>query len=137
MKKLDDIPKKNVFTTPDGYFDRLPTVIQSRMTAESKKAPSRVFALNLLRIGVPVAALAVLAIVWFRPAPCIECQVGEVDADQIALFLEQADWSSDDHVDVEEFTTGELDAIEDEVYSNFDSNELNDQLLDELDPDNL
>ncbi len=137
MKKLDDIPKKTIFTTPDGYFDRLPGVIQTRMARESEKKPAHVFLVNAIRIAVPVAALAVFAVIWFKPAPCIECQVEEMDVDQIALFLDQTDWPSDDHVEMNEFTSGELDAIEDEVYSDFDANEIDDQLLDELDPDNL
>ena len=34
MAKLDDIPKKNIFPTPEGYFDKLPLQIQNRLETE-------------------------------------------------------------------------------------------------------
>ena len=32
MKKLDEIPKKSIFEAPEGYFDRLPGIIQARVS---------------------------------------------------------------------------------------------------------
>jgi hypothetical protein len=35
MKKLEDIPKKTIFEVPEGYFDKLPGVIQSRIAEQN------------------------------------------------------------------------------------------------------
>ena len=32
MKKLEDIPKKEIFDVPDGYFEKLPGKIQARIS---------------------------------------------------------------------------------------------------------
>ena len=37
MKKLEDIPKQNIFEVPDGYFDKLPSVIQARIAKPEPK----------------------------------------------------------------------------------------------------
>ena len=36
MKNIDNIPKQNNFKTPDGYFEKLPQEIQSRIQSNSK-----------------------------------------------------------------------------------------------------
>ena len=37
MKKLEDIPKKQNFEVPEGYFEKLPGIIQSRVTQQHKE----------------------------------------------------------------------------------------------------
>jgi len=66
MKRLEDIDKKNVFRVPEGYFDQLPTVIQSRI-AEKHSG---------VRFGIPrivwqyaaPALVVIAAFFWFYPS---------------------------------------------------------------------
>jgi hypothetical protein len=62
MKKLEDIPKNNIFEVPDGYFDKLPGIIQSRIAAEKSIVESRPFFVVALQYAIPIVVLAVAGI---------------------------------------------------------------------------
>ena len=68
MKKLEDIPKKNVFEVPDGYFDRLPGIIQARVSQEK---PSFVWYSwpVALRYALPVLLMMAVGIFWYTSNP--------------------------------------------------------------------
>ena len=133
MRKLEDIPKKTVFKTPEGYFDQLPAKIQSRMNEKRSTSGSFV---SFLRYALPVVALMIFGIIWFQPEEKVEDQLEDIDSDQIALYLENTE-----HADLEEmhdpndWTTTELDQLEHDVYSNIDYTD--EELLEELDLENL
>jgi hypothetical protein len=119
MKKLDDIPKKNVFKVPDGYFEELPSVIQARMTAAPKRSAMEGLTMALKYV-LSVAALVVAAIIWFRPESSIETQLNSIDPNQIALYLDNT-YTADIFQDEESvWTTEQLDSLEVDVYSNME-----------------
>lgn len=60
--KLDDIKKKNIYSTPDRYFDQLPARIQNRVT--KKQVFGFSFSWNLI-LKVASPALAVFLIVFY------------------------------------------------------------------------
>jgi len=136
MRKLEDIPKKSIFKVPEGYFDQLPITVQARMVSGSRRSPVKTAMSFSLKYALPVAALIVAGIFWFRPEPSLENQLEDIDTEQIALYLE-----STDRVDLEEvhetidWTSSEIDDLEDAVYSNMDY--PNEDLLEELDLENL
>lgn len=66
MKKLEDIPKKNIFTTPEGYFDHLPGVIQSRIAADKPTVARPLYLQLALRYALPVLVLAMVLFFVFR-----------------------------------------------------------------------
>ena len=41
MKKLEEIPKKEVFKVPEGYFENLPGIIQARVAQQNKVGGSQ------------------------------------------------------------------------------------------------
>lgn len=137
MKKLEDIPKKSVFKAPEGYFEQLPTVIQSRLTKEVP-SPARIFLSYTLRFALPVLALIVAGILWFRPAQSIEDKLAEIDSDQIAFYLDDIDYVEDEQLESRDWTQSEIDALEEAVQSELDlSTENYDNILEELDLENL
>jgi hypothetical protein len=138
MKKLEDIPKKPVFKVPDGYFEELPMVIQARMTERRRPLLAEVLKYGV-RFALPVTAIIIAAVFWFRPVASVESQIAEIDVDQIAYYLDDADTQSDDVHDVSDFTSTELDDLEDAVYSQMDySLEIEtEELLNDIDLDNL
>jgi hypothetical protein len=134
MRKLEDIPKKPAFKVPEGYFEQLPTKIQSRMVEKQRSSVSS--AVNFLRYALPVVALVVFGILWLRPEARIEDQLAEIDADQIAIYLASTDRADlEEMPDPDEWTSSELDQLEEEVYSNMEY--TNEDLLEELDLENL
>jgi hypothetical protein len=138
MKKLDDIPKKNIYKVPDGYFDRLPTVIQARMAKAPGRTPLAVTLRFSLRYALPVIALVAAGIFWFRPEPTVQMQLNEIDASQVALYLDNsyaADIEQTDNHD-NDWTEAELDELTDDVYSNMeysDETDITEDILEDMD----
>ena len=69
VKKLEDIPKKNIYEVPEGYFDKLPGIIQSRVAKE--ETIRKPFFVHSLRYAIPamVVAIVALAVLFFRGPP--------------------------------------------------------------------
>lgn len=136
MKKLEDIPKKQAFTTPDGYFDKLPGRIQARIDAGQKSQWSWSWSVSV-RYALSAAVVVVALVIWLRPAaPGIEEQLSLIDADQIALYLDDADVTSEEMADEVDWSREDLDALEQEVYFNMDNSGL-DEIIDDIDLENL
>lgn len=138
MKKLDDIPKESIFKVPDGYFEQLPTVIQSRMeNASQKKTMNATWALSL-KLAIPVLALIVAGIFWLQPARTLDTELGEIDAEQIAYFLEDAEPIAFDEAHEDDFGSIDIDELEQAVYSEMDTTpEESDNLFNDIDLENL
>jgi hypothetical protein len=61
--RLDDLKKEVPFSVPEGYFERLPNIIQSRITSEPVRKP--VISWSWQRATGLVAAMAlILVLVW-------------------------------------------------------------------------
>jgi hypothetical protein len=137
MRKLEDIPKKSVFKVPDGYFDQLPVKVQARISERNHTAASPLMSFSL-KYALPVVALVVAGIFWFRSGDreSLESQLDSIDSEQIALYLANTDREDIDEVhDPGDWTSIELEELEKEVYSNMEYTD--DELLEELDLDNL
>ena len=143
MKRLEDIPKKNIYKVPDGYFDNLPTIIQARVTEKSSsKTPS--FALRL-RYALPVLALAILSVVWVltresgEDAASAEQLLASIDTPSLIAYLEESELTTDELLENIEFSLDEVSAIESDVYDLDIEQDALDELLNEyqLDLDNF
>ena len=150
MKKirLEDLDKGQVFNKPpDGYFDRLPGIIQSK-TAHKRGSGSIPLVWKRTLQLIPVAALLIF-IAWYsgviatsRPDSGFEEILSEVTSDDIILYLEELDISSNeilDEVDLRalslEFENPEdplldnLDIEDETLMELYDSYDLHDSLL--------
>jgi hypothetical protein len=118
MKKLEDISKKNIFEVPEGYFDRLPGVIQSRIVTKPKESFQWTMA---LKYAIPVILLAVVGIFWFNNTPvnpyAMEDQLATVQEDQLSLYLNDADLTTDDLAETMTWSEEDLIELEDAVYA--------------------
>lgn len=115
--KLDDINKKNIYTVPDKYFDKLPTKIQARV---SKEASPPWFSLDwklLYKVAAP--ALVIIVMVFYfggfnqqERASAEELLAGVGTEDMIA-YLEYTDISTDELIESIDFSDIELDFYQD------------------------
>jgi hypothetical protein len=135
MKKLDDIPKKNIFEVPDRYFDELPGVIQARVTghgAARSWSPSWAWS---LRYAVPVVVLMAVGIVWFQTdsrAIDVESQLSEIQSEQLADYLEDHDLTTEDLIETVVWSPADLTELEQTVYSTYEASHLEiEKVLDE------
>lgn len=128
MKKLDDIPKHNPFSVPDGYFDKLPGVIQARISQPAAEKQARPYFRYALQYALPVIALIIVAVVYFTPKETESYNdiLATVSTEQLAAYLADSDITTDDILEFSELDEESAEAIEAEVYFNdIDLNDLN------------
>jgi hypothetical protein len=131
MKKLEDISKKNIFEVPEGYFEKLPGIIQARV---AKPEPVRIWVTSL-KYALPVLAIMAFGIFWFTGSSekSFDEQLAGIQTEQLIAYINDADLQIDDLSESVEWNEFDLLELEDKVYSTFDmtGDEL-DLLLDEF-----
>lgn len=132
MKKLEDISKENIFKVPEGYFEKLPGVIQARVA----KPEPKVWFVPAFRFALPVVALFIAVSVWFtmREGASLEDQLSEIQTEQLLAYLEEGDVSVelDDEASLNE---EDLIGLEEEVYLSIDPLDISIEEL-SVEPDN-
>lgn len=131
MKKLEDIPKNNAFKVPEGYFDRLPGIIQARITAVKPQPWWTPFLRYGLRFAIPVMAITVAALFYRNGsgAPSTEELIASVDSANLVAYLGDTDISSDDLLETISLDGNEAEAIQE---NSMEEIILNDAALDSL-----
>jgi hypothetical protein len=140
MKKLENIPKKQVFDVPEGYFENLPMKIQARISQEGAASePSFVFKYKL-QYALPLVALLAVGIFWFAPdqQPAdIDTLLATIETEDLVAFVGETDISNYDLMENVEVEASDVREIESEVYKlDLDVEEL-DGILEDMDLDNL
>ena len=138
MKKLENIPKKNIYQVPDGYFDKLPGMIQARV-AEERVKPQVTFSwINTLKYAFPVLLIAGAGFFWYIQTTGQPTDPGAilatVDTDDLVAYINTSDLSTDELLDAFALYPEEVADIENEVYGNLYDEEL-DTIIDEFDID--
>ena len=122
MKRLEDIPKKEIFTVPDGYFENLPSVIQARIANEIKieeKNPAFGFA---LKYALPAVVILIALTLWFRmgtqPVKNVNAEslLASIQTEDLVAYLNESDLTTDEVLESVEFNADDLDEIEESVY---------------------
>jgi len=133
--KLDQIPKKNPFNAPEGYFDKLPGIVQSGIEAERPVRHSQVYFRFAVRYALPVVVLLVAGIFWFRvensEQSSFETELATIDAQDLELYLESMDMNADELINpiAIGWSQEELEELENSIYASYD---LQDTDLNEL-----
>ena len=138
--KLDDIPKKEIFNVPDGYFDALPSKIQSRIDAGNPQREDSFVLRYKLQYVVPVLIIFALGIFWFsnnkQPVDA-ESMIASIATEDLIAYLNESEVATDEVLNHIEFNPVDLDEIETEVYDLQLGNDLLDTSIDELDIENI
>src|SRR3954471_21914955 len=98
MKKLEDIPKKNIFEAPGGYFEQLPGVIQARV-ADGERAPTWAPIMRIsFRYALPAMVIAVASFFYLTRAISLSTEdfIASVDSASLAAYLDDSDLSTED-----------------------------------------
>jgi hypothetical protein len=138
MKKLEDIPKNHPFKVPEGYFDRLPGIIQARVAEKSAVPEPKPYFRYALQYALPVVILAIVAVIYLVPRKPqdVETMLASVSTEQLATYLEESDITTEELLDEMNLDKESVEAIEGEAYFNFGDIENADD-LDGLDLNNL
>lgn len=118
MKKLEDIPKNNPFSVPDGYFDKLPGVIQARISASNPEEQATPYFRYALQYALPVIGIIIVAVLYLTPKESENYNdiLATVSTEQLAAYLADSDITTEDILESGELDDESADAIETEVY---------------------
>jgi|GEM_PF-2832063 len=135
--KLEDLNKPQVFTKPpEGYFDRLPGIIQCKTAHKSSGSGYQVVWIRALKL---VPAAAVLALIVFYSGlfsrqdavPGFDALLSEVSSEDIILYLQELEISNDEILEEVDLAalSPEFENIEDPLLNNL---EIEDESLIQL-----
>jgi hypothetical protein len=119
MKKLEDIPKKQVFEVPEGYFEKLPGIIQSRVTQNSEKQSWQPFYRYGLRVAVPAVLLLAFGIFWYQHSQengTAESILASIQTEDLVAYLGDSDLTTEELLDEAHLNADDADQIEESVY---------------------
>lgn len=102
--KLDNLPKKQIYSVPDDYFTELPTIIQSKAIQSNKNHAPVLSWSNALRYALPVFALAMM-LAYFGT------RINNDDIDIQALLDDVPTEALVDYISESDITTEELLAL--------------------------
>ncbi|HCZ35242.1 MAG TPA: hypothetical protein DHV26_04875 [Cytophagales bacterium] len=130
MKKLEDIPKKDLFKAPDGYFDKLPGIIQARV---AKPEPKSVW-MPVMKFALPVVAVVTVGIFWFSnpTVQSVEAELASINTEHLIAYLDNNEVVWEDVEVDRNWSEDDLLELENQVYSTFDSDGSELDLLDEI-----
>ena len=118
--KLDEIPKKNLFEVPDGYFDGLPMQIKARV-AENLPARGLPYWNLALRYAVPVV-IAGFALAYFlipKSLKQTEELLATVSSEHLIAYLHETDISENELLEVADFDNADADSLNFRMQSQF------------------
>ncbi len=137
MKNFENIPKKLIFEAPDGYFDQLPGIIQSRVAVQSPEDAPKPYLRYAVQYALPTVLLLAVVATFFLPRTpkSAEALLALVETEQLVVYLEESDIGLDELIEAVEFDEPVVSAIEDEVYNQLLLEDLSDDS--EFDMNNL
>lgn len=137
MKKLEDIPKNHPFKVPEGYFDKLPGVIQARIAEKTEVKEAKPYFRYALQYALPVVVLAMVAVIYFIPKNTqdVNTMLASVSTEDMVAYLENSEITTEELLEQMTLDNESVEAIESQSYFNFDELENIEEL--ELDLNNL
>lgn len=135
MKKLDDIPRKNPFEVPDGYFEKLPGKIQNRIAEANRPAQQYWFFSYKLQYVLPVVIMLVVAFVLVlrheTETSSAEQLLAEVDTEILIDFIAEGELTTEELLD--QLPVNEVDETSPELELNtFEDSTLMDITYEDL-----
>ncbi len=131
--KLDELQRTQPFRVPDGYFDKLPTIIQARV-AQPAKTPAFAWP-AALRIALPVLALAMmLAYFGLKMTSAevnVQAMIDEVPTEELVSYLAESDITTDELLSLIDISELDIDGMFEENIQLLDDAEW-DEILDEF-----
>ena len=114
MKKLEDIPKEDIFKVPEGYFEALPNFIQSRV-AQKEKGWSFDFQ-YWTKLALPFFAISIGAIGYFyndASAPSdTQALLAAINCSDLMEYIQESDLNTEDLLEGIDYSQINADSLE-------------------------
>ncbi|WP_420319245.1 hypothetical protein [Ekhidna sp.] len=127
--KLDDIDKKEIFKTPEGYFKDLPLKIQTRIAEEKPARSIRTVPNWGLALAASLALIVTFIFVLPKEQLSAEELLASVSQDELIAYLGQ--------LEIDEYDIASIADDSDEIFEYDDPNvlegiDIGDQSLDDV-----
>jgi len=119
MKKLEDIPKKQVFEVPEGYFEKLPGIVQSRVAKPGEERRWWFVYRYSLRIALPAMILLAFGIFWYNQPQADKSAEGilaSIQTEDLVAYLSEADLTTEELLEDVQLNDEDVIHIEESVY---------------------
>jgi hypothetical protein len=139
--KLEDLPKKEIFDVPEGYFEKLPGTIQTRI-AERTQHESRPVLRYAFQYALPLVIIITIGLVWFENTSpsnqsSTELLLSEIQTEDLITYLDNTDMTTEELLEHTSLDATDVEEIEQEVYGLEPDDEMLDILTDEIDLNSL
>ncbi|HTH56252.1 MAG TPA: hypothetical protein VL728_09415 [Cyclobacteriaceae bacterium] len=126
MKRLDEIPKKNVFEVPDGYFDQLALKIQAKtetISPAKKTISGWSFA---LRYALPVLLLVIGGIIVWKPKTVQDTEqlLASIPTEHLIDYLHESEIAEAELLEVINFDDRDVDSLNVHVHTQYAIDDL-------------
>jgi len=130
--KLNDSHKKNIYKVPDGYFDELPQIIQTRIAEQNSKA-NHVWLSYGLKYALPIVLLIIvftLSVINFNKPETPEELLAEVSTEELILYLEESDITTEELIETVDYESMDLEF--DNETDIINDSDINDKEMEQL-----
>ncbi len=130
--KLEDIPRQQNFTVPEGYFDKLPTIIQARVAKPVAASGPAVSWSAVWQVALPVLAL-VMMIAYFglranNDEIDVQAMIDEIPTAELVDYLAESDITTDELLSLIDINELDIDGMVDDNIELLNDDELDDLL---------
>ncbi len=132
--KLDELPKKQLYSVPDDYFKELPSIIQARaVKPEQAQTPALIWS-SALRYALPVIAL-VMMLVYFgvrinNDDIDVQAMIDEIPTEELISYITESEITTDELLSLIDLNELDVDGMVDENIKLLNDNEW-DELIEE------
>lgn len=130
--KLNELPKKRLYSVPDDYFKELPSIIQARVVKpEQARTPALVWS-SALRYALPVIAL-VMMLVYFgvrlkNDDIDVQAMIDEIPTEELISYITESEITTDELLSLIDLNELDVDGMVDENIELLNDNEWDDLL---------
>ena len=136
MKKLEDIPKKQNFEVPEGYFEKLPGIIQSRVAEGHPKTNWQLAFRFSMRFALHAVILMAAGIFWysqFHSEKGAESILASVQTEDLIAYLNDSYFTTDELLEDVQLNDQDASEITESVYDvQFNDSEF-EEIFNEID----
>lgn len=139
--KLEDLPKKEIFEVPEGYFEKLPGTIQARIAERQQQTTSRPVLRYAFQYALPLVMIITIGLIWFEKSSSnpssTEILLADIQTEDLITYLDDTDMSTDELLEHASLNAADAEEIEQEVYGLDLDDETLDILTDEMELNSL
>jgi len=125
MKKLEEIPKKNIFEVPDGYFDQLALKIQAKTETISPSKTVSGWTLAL-RYALPLLLLVIGSIIVLKPKAVQDTEqlLAAIPTEHLVAYLHESEIAEAELLEAINFDDKDVDSLNVHVHNQYATDDL-------------